>query len=113
MGNGDIFINKKINKMPIQLNYTDQNSGLNLTTSYWFIVDATFDFLAGKVQFDVSGYVTLALKTAGKKPFMNRSFVVDLVTLGLTGNSTFAQAATAAYTYALANDGFFSGGTIV
>lgn len=99
--------------MPIQLNYTDPDSGNNIPVSYWIVKDAIFDYINSKVQVDIGGYVTLALKNAGKKSFLNKSYVLDFATLGVTGSSTNTQMAIAAYTWILNNDTFFTGGSIV
>lgn len=99
--------------MPIQLNYTDPDSGLNISASYWFATAANIDTLSQLVQYDLSGYLNLAAKNAGKQPFKKHIVIPTFGQLGLTGGSTLNQFAAAAYVFALANDLFFSGGTIV
>lgn len=99
--------------MPIQLNYTSADTGEIASASYWFIRFALFDFSANQVEIPLYGYWNLAAKNAGKTEMLRKTYVYTFAVLGINGNSTFAQAATAAYNKIIADDTFFAGASIV
>lgn len=105
--------------MPIQLAFTDNNTGLAIPATYWFIETCTIDQLTNNIYFTINGYVSLAQKNAGKNPFLIKSISTTFALLGVTGASTLAQFLTAMYNFALTyndpnNPGiFFQGATIV
>lgn len=105
--------------MPIQLNYTDQDTGIALGTSYWFIQTLHVDQIANLITFEINGYNNIASKTAGKLPFKTKVIRTTFALLGITAASTLAQMLTAMYNFALTYSDpsfgavFFTGGTIV
>ena len=105
--------------MPIQLNYTEPNTGLSASVSYWFLQLGIFDTVNQTVTFTLNGYLSLAAKNSGKAPFLNQTIPVSFAALGVTGASTINQIVTAAYNYALTYTDpltglkFFQGGVIV
>jgi len=109
--------------MPIQLNYTDPDTGLIAGTSYWFAQLMQIDNINNSVTFNLGGYVSLAAKNANKKPIAQKQISAAFSELGLSGSSTLAQMPTALYNFALtynfpsiagAGGGvFFNGGSIV
>lgn len=98
--------------MPVQLNYTDQVTGLNVNTSYWFAQYAEIDNINNILNVTMNGYFTVAAKNAGKTPFNRVQLRPTFAQLGLSGATTLSQMLSAIYTFAL-TDAFFSGGTIV
>ena len=103
--------------MPLQLNYTDSNTGLNLPTSYWFVQYANIDNVNNIITVTIGGYVNIAAKQAGHTQFLTKVMTLPFATLGLTAASTIAQLLTAIYTAALTYTEtfivFFNGATIV
>jgi hypothetical protein len=107
--------------MPIQLNYTDPNNGINAGVSYWFIQKFHFDQIAGTVTFDLNGYGSVALKNAGKTPFFVKTISGTFAAVGINGSTTAAAIISNGYTFALTYSEtafgvttvFFAGGTIV
>ncbi len=108
--------------MPIQLNYTDPNTGQNSGTSYWFAQIANIDRINNNVTFTMNGFFNLAAKNAGKLPFASKTIQATFAQLGLSGSTTLAQLGNALDNYALTYSEiitptqtvvFFQGGTIV
>lgn len=107
--------------MPIQLNYTDPNTGDTRTISYWFAQIATIDRIANTILFTMNGYLSLAAKNANKVPFLSKNIQATFAQLGISGSTTLAQlgnlldAFALTYTEQLGSTSttFFSGGTIV
>lgn len=105
--------------MPIQLNYTDSDTGINLGTSYWFVQVASIDAISNTIIFTINGYLNIAAKNSGKNPFLSKSVIATFSQIGLSGTNTINQLVNAAYNYALTyndpatNTIFFGGGTIV
>lgn len=108
--------------MPIQLNYTDPNTGQNSTVSYWFAQIATIDRIANAVTFTMNGFFNQASKNANKAPFLSKQIVATFAQLGVSGSTTMAQLGNLLDAFALTYSElispnqsvvFFSGGTIV
>ncbi len=105
--------------MPIQLNYTDSDTGINIPASYWFIISQDFDRLANVARWMFGCYNSLASKNAGKNPFRYREIITTLTSLGITGTTTANQIIAAMETFALNQADpetgikFFNGGVIV
>lgn len=110
--------------MPIQLNYTDPDSGQNTGVSYWFVMEVDIiraDLVLANniIKFQIGAYNNLAARNAGKSPFKYRVGLVTLGQLSLTGASTLATILSNLETFLLTwvdpltNTTPFSGGTIV
>lgn len=100
--------------MPIQINYTDPASGLNVPAMYCYADNVQFDNVNLIVRYTISGYLNAAAKTAKKQPVITRPpVVITDQALGLTAAMTLNDAALAIYNAALSTDPFFTGGTIV
>lgn len=104
--------------MPIQLNYTDADNGINFPNMFWRAEEVNMNSFSNRVVFTLYGYPTQAAATAGKRFYTSKTFVASFAQLGLTLSSTMQQVLNALYTFALtASDPngqiFFQGGTIV
>ena len=99
--------------MPIQLNYTDSNTSLNVPAMYLFAFNAIFDNIALTVTWSMGGYISAAAKTAGHLPLITRYLTATFAQLGISAPTTLTQTAASFYIFALANDPFYAGGTIV
>lgn len=98
--------------MPIQLNFTDPDTGIMIGTSYWFIIEVDIDRILNIVKLSFGAYNNLAAKNAGKRPFRFKDYTTSFTQLGISGTSTLNQLTNAIEVFALA-DSFFAGGTQV
>lgn len=99
--------------MPIQLNYTDPDNSIVFTASYWFMTSYNGDEVANVINAVISGYKDLTAKNAGKQPYKLKNYAISYGQLGISASSTITQLRAAIYNFILANDSFFTGGTIV
>lgn len=108
--------------MPIQMNYTDPNTGGNATASYWFGTLEHMDRYNSIVVIEYWGYWNQAARSQGKNPIQKYNVIAKFSDLGITGSQTIAQMFAAMDTFALTyqeqnginnNPPFFQNGTIV